>query len=114
MDEEFDYLVFARKMLSGEQNHPPKKIKSSVAICTCDGESFIAEQLESIASQSVPVDEIVICDDNSSDNTLSVINDFRRKHRSLSITVFHNRERLGVIRNFEQALRMCSGDIIFL
>ena len=58
MDEEFDYLVFARKMLSGEQNHPPKKIKSSVAICTCDGESFIAEQLESIASQSVPVDPL--------------------------------------------------------
>lgn len=101
-------------MLSGEQNHTPKKITSSVAICTCDGESFITEQLESIASQSVPVDEIVICDDNSSDNTLSVVNDFRLKHRSLSITVIHNRERLGVIRNFEQALRKCSGDIIFL
>lgn len=32
----------------------------------------------------------------------------------MSIAVFHNRERLGVIRNFEQALRKCSGDIIFL
>ena len=37
----------------------------SVALCTFNGEKFISQQLDSIMSQSVPVDEIVVCDDGS-------------------------------------------------
>ena len=41
----------------------------SVAIATYNGQEFIKEQLLSILNQTMPVDEIVICDDNSRDNT---------------------------------------------
>ena len=51
-------------------------MKTSVALCTYNGEFFLKEQLESILNQEIPVDEIIICDDNSSDSTLEIITKF--------------------------------------
>ena len=45
---------------------------SSVAIATYNGEKFIAEQLNSIINQTVKPNQIVISDDNSSDNTIAI------------------------------------------
>jgi acetyltransferase-like isoleucine patch superfamily enzyme len=38
-------------------------MKTSVALCTYNGQSFLSEQLNSILNQTNPVDEIIICDD---------------------------------------------------
>ncbi|MBM6822519.1 glycosyltransferase, partial [Fusobacterium mortiferum] len=45
------------------------KIKISVCMATYNGERFIEKQLNSILKQTVEVDEIIISDDNSTDNT---------------------------------------------
>lgn len=37
----------------------------SVAMCTYNGAQYIEEQLLSILHQSIPVDEIVICEDET-------------------------------------------------
>ena len=42
---------------------------TSIAICTYNGEKFLREQLESIFAQTFAVDEIVICDDGSKNDT---------------------------------------------
>ena len=46
----------------------------SVAMTTYNGEKYIKEQIYSILNQTHPVDEIIICDDCSSDNTEIIIN----------------------------------------
>lgn len=51
----------------------------SVAIATYNGQEFIKEQLLSILNQTMPVDEIVICDDNSRDNTVQIIKDIQKR-----------------------------------
>lgn len=86
----------------------------SVALCTYNGASFIEEQLSSILRQLLPVDEIVICDDNSSDNTLSLIHLIANQHSEISWTILKNSTRLGVTKNFEKALSLCRGEIVFL
>lgn len=48
-------------------------MKLSVLICTYNGEKYIKEQLESVLNQSRPIDEIVVSDDNSSDNTVGLV-----------------------------------------
>ena len=48
-------------------------MKTSVAMCTYNGEKYIKTQLESILNQTVAVDEIIICDDGSSDKTIEII-----------------------------------------
>ncbi|MCC5464151.1 glycosyltransferase family 2 protein [Pelosinus baikalensis] len=85
-------------------------MKISVAMCTYNGEKYLAQQLNSILFQTLLPDEIIICDDNSSDNTKRLLKDFTHP----IIKVHHNPINLGSTKNFEQAIKMCSGDIIFL
>ena len=51
----------------------------SVALCTYNGEKYIEEQIRSILEQTMPVDEIVVCDDGSTDGTLQIIENLRSK-----------------------------------
>ena len=52
-------------------------MRISVALCTYNGETFIFDQLQSIINQIYKVDEIIICDDCSQDNTHNVIYQFQ-------------------------------------
>lgn len=88
-------------------------MKLSVALCTYNGAKYIEEQILSILNQTMPVDEIVVCDDGSTDETLQIIN--RIKEKSLvEIRVFCNETTLGVCANFQEAVDLCRGDVIFL
>ncbi len=84
----------------------------SVALCTYNGENFIEEQLDSILNQTLPVDELVICDDGSSDNTLEILKKYKDKDNRIKI--YTNKKNLGSIKNFEKAILLTSGNIIFL
>ena len=48
-------------------------MRLSVAMCTYNGEQYIREQLMSIRNQTLQVDEIIICDDCSKDDTVETI-----------------------------------------
>ncbi|MGN0194669.1 MAG: glycosyltransferase family 2 protein [Pseudoramibacter sp.] len=90
-----------------------KQIKTSVAMCTYNGSRFLEEQLNSIVGQSYPPDEIVICDDGSSDNTLSIAENCLRDWPG-TVHLEQNQKNLGFVKNFEKAIGLCHGDIIFL
>ena len=82
----------------------------SICMATYNGEKFVREQLESILSQ-LPTDaEIIIADDGSTDNTLSIINSFSDKR----IRILPFEKHQGIISNYERALKAASGETIFL
>ena len=87
----------------------------SVCMATYNGGKYIKEQLESILIQLSPEDEVIISDDGSTDDTLSIINSFQDKR----IKLFHHISVEGssfvkATRNFENALMQAKGDFIFL
>lgn len=86
----------------------------SVAMCTCNGEQYVQAQLQSIVTQAIPVDEIVVCDDCSSDNTFQLVQAFASHYPSIRWQLYQNSVQLGVILNFRQSISLCSGDLIFL
>lgn len=51
----------------------------AILMSTYNGESYLSEQLQSIVRQSSCDWELFIRDDGSTDNTLSIINEFQRK-----------------------------------
>lgn len=85
----------------------------SVALCTYNGESFIREQLESILNQTMAVDEIIVCDDMSTDKTLDIVEQIKSS-TTVPIHLHQNDKQLGAQNNFQQAVNLCHGDIIFL
>ena len=88
-------------------------MKISVAMCTYNGSRYLLEQLESIANQSRPPDEVVICDDRSSDATAEIARTFASS-APFPVRILINDENLGSTRNFEKCMALCEGDIVAL
>ena len=87
--------------------------KISIALCTRNGEAYLEQQLQSIGAQSLLPDELVICDDASTDSTVKLIKHFASTS-SFSINLIQNQEQLGVVKNFSKALSCCRGDYLAL
>lgn len=85
----------------------------SVALCTYNGARFIVEQLYSIINQTIRVGEIVVCDDGSLDDTIEIVRKIIEE-TTIPIHLYINEYKLGCIKNFEKAISLCQGDIIFL
>ena len=116
MKRDTDTSVSAtRKGQLGSGNEATGNIRPliSIAMCTYNGEAYLSDQLVSIANQTYPLDELVICDDGSTDNTLQVLDKFS-KEAPFPVKVCRNEQRLGPTKNFEKAVSLCRGDFVFL
>jgi glycosyltransferase involved in cell wall biosynthesis len=87
--------------------------KISVALCTYNGERFLSRQLTSIRQQTRLPDELVICDDCSTDSTNEILQDFAAS-AGFPVKVTRNEINLGFVANFERAIQLCQGDLIAL
>lgn len=88
-------------------------MRVSVAICTYNGADFLPAQLESIAKQTRPPDEIVVCDDASTDKTRAVLESFARTS-SMPVSLYFSDQNIGYVKNFERAIGLCNGDVVAL
>lgn len=92
----------------------------SVALCTHNGARFIEPQLQSILEQTVLPRQIVISDDASTDDTVSVATAILDRHTAVNgrtpirTIILQNEIALGVARNFEHAILATTGDIVVL
>tara|TARA_B100000575_G_scaffold288761_1_gene289334 strand:+ start:1795 stop:2754 length:960 start_codon:yes stop_codon:yes gene_type:complete len=88
-------------------------MKISIAMTSYNGEKYITEQIESILQQSILPDEIVIIDDCSIDKTYSILEKYKES-KLVNFKIYRNKNNLGFTKNFEKAISICNGDIIFL
>lgn len=88
-------------------------MKTSVVISTYNGEKYIIEQLKSIAHQTVPVDEVLIFDDGSTDDTVNIVNEYIQRTKLVNWHIYQNKENKGWRRNFMEGLWSSTGDIVF-
>ena len=88
-------------------------MKISVAFIVYNGTRFMRTQLDSILAQTHKVDEIIVCDDASSDTTKEVLEEYKKSYPNL-FTLYYNNKNLGPTKNIEKAIQACTGDIIFL
>lgn len=81
----------------------------SIVLATYNGEKYVQQQLESIANQTYKNIELIIGDDNSTDNTIEILNNYSANY---PVKIILNEENIGYVRNFEKLLSMCSGEYI--
>ena len=93
-------------------------MKISVCIGTLNGGKYIKEQLESIICQLNENDEIIISDNGSIDDTIDIINHINSPLIKLShfknVIKNNTSKSYAITSNFENALKMATGDYIFL
>ena len=82
----------------------------SIVLCTYNGAKYLAQQVDSLLSQTYLVDEIIIQDDGSSDGTLAMLRQYAASHPSIKL--YSNEGEHGVNSNFFSALRRASGELI--
>lgn len=88
-------------------------MKISIAMATYNGEKYLQEQLNSFVAQPRQPDELVVCDDGSSDATVEILRRFAVS-APFEVSIHENESNLGYAKNFEKAMSLCSGDIVFL
>ncbi len=82
-------------------------------MCTYNGAKYLEEQLESIAHQSRQIDELVVCDDRSTDGTVGVLEKFAAT-APFPVRIYTNEVNLGSTRNFDKCMGLCRGEILLL
>lgn len=82
-------------------------------MCTYNGASYLEEQLASFSRQTRLPDELVVCDDCSQDETVEVIKAFA-SDAPFPVRIHVNETNLGTLKNFDNAINACQGDLILL
>ncbi len=85
----------------------------SIALCTYNGEAHLPAQWDSLLKQERPPDEVIICDDCSTDHTRALLQQLAAE-APFRVVVVENEEQLGYNKNFEKALSLCTGDLVFI
>lgn len=83
----------------------------SIAMATYNGARFLREQLDSLYSQTQVPDEIVVCDDGSTDGTIEILKEY---HESHGLIYYVNEKNVGVNVNFVNVFAKCTGDYVFI
>jgi glycosyltransferase involved in cell wall biosynthesis len=89
----------------------PRLPRISIALGTYNGERFLDEQLGSLARQTVLPAELIASDDCSSDNTLSVLEQFARE-APFPVRILRNASNVGFTANMIRAAEQCEGPLI--
>ena len=86
----------------------------TVSIPVYNGERFILEALQSVVDQTLKVDQIIICDNLSSDNTIELVNQFVNKHKDWNIKLNINKENIGFQNNFIKCYDLAKTDYLVI
>src|SRR5210317_523584 len=88
-------------------------MKASIIIANYNNAKYINECISSIYNQTYKNLEIIFFDDNSNDNSIDVIKNYKK----VKIIENKNQTKFGSFNQmnaFKEGIRLCTGDIIFL
>lgn len=84
----------------------------SIVLTTYNGSKYLRDQIKSLLFQTIEFDELIVCDDNSTDDTKLILKNYvQADHR---IKISFNTTNIGFKANFEKALLLSKGDFIAL
>ncbi len=79
----------------------------TIGVTAYNAQDTIAAALESAMAQSLPIHEIIVVDDASTDGTAKILDRYRRRHPNLSVV--RNPQNMGVAAARNEILRRATG-----
>ena len=90
-------------------------MRIAVAMALYNGREYVERQLDSLLAQTVAPDQIVVCDDGSTDGSAEFVCAYAQKHPlGERIHFAQNGKKLGYAQNFYRAVTLCRADLVFL
>lgn len=86
-------------------------MKISVVLAIYNGEAFLKEQVRSLLNQTKSIDQFVIVNDASTDDSISIVKDLLDNE---NVVFINNKENQGPVKAFEKGIKKATGEIIFL
>ena len=86
-------------------------VRVSVAMAVYNGEAYLKEQLDSVLQQLGKKDELIISDDGSTDQTIPIIEAYKKKDPRIRLIFGQGR---GIKQNIANAIAHTKGAYIFL
>lgn len=88
--------------------------KISIVMATYNGEKFVRQQLESIRTQSLKANEVLICDDCSTDDTFQIIKQHISDNKLINWHLKTNAKNIGWKQSFWNLLHEAQNEFVFL
>lgn len=89
-----------------------ESVKFSLVIPAYNRENLIRETIESALDQTEKIDEIIIIDNDSSDKTFEISQDYARTYDN--VKAFKNEKNVGMIENWNRGIRIAAGEYVSL
>ena len=86
----------------------------SVIVLTYNSQSTVVETLDSVLSQTYERIEIIIADDGSTDNTLEIVNNWKKINDEANVKIVSSKINLGIPHNCNQGILASSGKYVKL
>lgn len=88
-------------------------MKVSVVLTTYNGEKYLYELLDSLRNQTHKPEEVLICDDGSSDETRKMLVEYIEKYHLDGWKPIFNSSNKGWKKNFRDGIQMAQNDLVF-
>ncbi len=83
----------------------------SISLCTFNGARFLPEQLASLLAQTLKPDELVVCDDHSTDQSVEIIRQFAAT-APFEVRLHIQEKNLGWAANRQDSYSRCRGEFV--
>ena len=107
-------------MLCFREEGEKMKEKISVIIPNYNYEQYIIERIDSVLAQTVPISELIILDDASTDNSVLVIEEkikqIKKEYPDIRVSFLKNSSNSGglVFSQWQKGLKEATGDYIWI
>lgn len=88
-------------------------MKVSVVLTTYNGMKYLTPLLDSLRNQTRVIDEVLICDDCSTDETREYVDEYIKKNNLHNWEKCWNTENYGWKKNFKEGIQRAKGDVVF-
>jgi glycosyltransferase involved in cell wall biosynthesis len=111
IDRRFMFRRYAQDLLAFDENPIPRV---SVIVPNYNYARYIAARLNSIRDQTLPVYELIVLDDKSSDDSVARIRETVASYRIPTIVHANERNSGSVFKQWQLGVEMARGDLVWI